>query len=259
MNPVQVKDQDLLRHHQKWSGAFLACETFSQYQFCWLRDSSFIAHSMDLAGHHTASRAYHRWVVKSLLPLQDHLDRLIVRKQNGETIPYTDMLPTRFGEHGEWEQDGWPNFQLDGYGHWLWALGEHLTLSGERELPEEYQGAVDLVVSYLEHFWNLGCSDCWEEFHDHVHTATLASIHGGLRSIGWFPSVQVGLEVLALIRTQILGRHVKDGRLTKSNRHEGVDASLMWVSTPFQCWKKTTRSCRPPCKRLKTPWSETVG
>ncbi|GGJ47315.1 glycoside hydrolase family 15 protein [Deinococcus roseus] len=231
---LNLRDADVLRHHQKWSGAFLACERFSQYRFCWLRDSSFMAYSLDLADLRTHSRAFHLWVAQTLAPLKEHFETLLQRKNAGEQIPYTDMLPTRFGENGEWEQDGWPNFQLDGYGQWLWALSEHLRLSGETDLPEVYRDSVQMVVSYLQHFWEMGCSDCWEEFHDHVHTATLASIYGGLNSISRFPSVAVNPEVPAQIKARILTEHVKNGRLVKSNHLDGVDASLLWVSTPFK-------------------------
>ena len=50
------------------------------------------------------------------------------------------MLPARFTFAGEDGTDEWWDFQLDGYGTWLWALVEHL----ERQRPPALDQAPDL-------------------------------------------------------------------------------------------------------------------
>ena len=45
--------------------------------------------------------------------------------------------------------DDWPNFQIDGYGTWLWSLQQHLDKSGEKALPSRLAPSVDSVGRYL--------------------------------------------------------------------------------------------------------------
>lgn len=224
-------DVIFLRHAQHGTGAYPACPTFSQYPHSWLRDGSFIAHAMDRVGAHASARAFHLWVNRTLEPLIPHVEGLLRRVAAGEPVKPAEMLPARFSIEGEWLRDGWPNFQLDGYGQWLWSLREHLRLTGEPGLPEALQPVVRAVANYLAAFWRTPCSDCWEEFHDRLHTATLASIHGGLRAASEYLG---GLEATAdEIRAFILDCCVQDGRFVKSVGKPAVDASLVWVSTPF--------------------------
>ena len=46
------------------------------------------------------------------------------------------MPPARFALDGSTVADDWPNFQIDGYGTWLWALGQHLLSTGQDAVPE---------------------------------------------------------------------------------------------------------------------------
>jgi len=36
------------------------------YQFGWLRDGSWCAYALDVAGHHEQAGAWHRWVARTL-------------------------------------------------------------------------------------------------------------------------------------------------------------------------------------------------
>ncbi len=54
-----------------------------------------------------------------------------------------------------------PNFQLDGYGIWLWASAPHL--SHQRRAPTAGErAAVRLVARYLQAVGDSPCYDCWE-------------------------------------------------------------------------------------------------
>ena len=121
--------------HQAEGGAFPACPTFSQYPYCWLRDGTFIAYALDRVGEHAASGKYYGWVSGVIAGLGDRVDGLIERRARGEFIPEGHFLPTRFALSGEPLGDDWPNFQLDGYGQWLWGLGEHPRAVGRAGTP----------------------------------------------------------------------------------------------------------------------------
>lgn len=226
-------DIQLIRHFQHASGAYPACPSFSQYPHSWLRDGSFIAHAMDRADAHSSARAFHTWVARTLDPYANHTEWLIRQSKAGEPVRPTEMLPARFSLSGEWlRDDGWPNYQLDGYGQWLWSLTQHLEMTHEDGIPEVFRDAVMAVAQYLQTFWREPCSDCWEEKADLVHTSTLASIHGGLKAIsGFLPEFATVVED---VRGYILEHCVRDGRFIKSIGDDSVDANLIWVSTPFE-------------------------
>ena len=44
----------IIRAGQAPSGAYVASPTFSQYGYCWLRDGTWIAYAMDIAGDHAS-------------------------------------------------------------------------------------------------------------------------------------------------------------------------------------------------------------
>lgn len=186
---------------------------------------------MDLVGEADSAAAFHRWAARTVLSHRTSISDLVRRGEAGEPLGEHDFLPARFSVDGEWQQDGWPNFQLDGYGHWLWSLGQHLRLSGDR-VDDEIHDAAELIAGYLATFWQEPCYDAWEEYRSQLHTSTLASIYGGLASLGdtLLPSMQ---PVAQAVRDVILTECVKDGRFVKHIENPAVDASLLWVSQPF--------------------------
>ncbi|MEX2540910.1 MAG: glycoside hydrolase family 15 protein [Trueperaceae bacterium] len=218
--------------NQHASGAYPASPSFSQYPHSWLRDGSFIAYSMDRCGEHASAAAFHRWAAATVLSNSAATRDLMERAARGQPILEHEFLPARFTVNGEWQQDGWPNFQLDGYGHWLWSLGEHLRSSEAANASQEVGEAARLVGEYLTTFWQEPCYDAWEEYRSQLHTSTLASIYGGLASIGetLLPDLRVVSE---RVREVILDECVANGRFVKHIGNETVDASLLWVSTPF--------------------------
>ena len=46
--------------HQEPNGALVASRDFANYNYCWLRDGSFIAFALDRAGEHDAAARFHR-------------------------------------------------------------------------------------------------------------------------------------------------------------------------------------------------------
>lgn len=229
---AQDVDVAIILAAQHVGGAYPAGASFSQYGQCWLRDGSFIAYAMDVAGHHDSAARFHRWVARTVVAHRQTVHDLIERRERDEGIEEFDFLPARFTPEGKWLRDGWPNFQLDGYGQWLWSLAEHLGKTGAGALPADLRPAVELVADYLLAFWDEPCYDAWEEGRSQLHTATLGSIYAGLRAISdrYLPRAAEGAE---RVRQVVLTECVHDGRFVKCIGNPAVDASLLWLSTPF--------------------------
>ena len=221
---------------QSASGAYVASPTFEQYAFGWLRDGAYCALAMDAVGRSRSSADFHQWVISVLHRHEDHIAALTQRTGEYESIDEALLLPTRFHLNGRTElelgADEWPNFQLDGYGTWLFAFREHIARRGST-LSGREEGAVRLAAEYLASTWQLPCYDYWEEYGERRHTSTLASIAAGLRAA----SELVNEESWQLQAQRVL-RDIEelctDGeRFTKGPDDDRVDASLLSLATPF--------------------------
>ncbi|MDX1993597.1 MAG: glycoside hydrolase family 15 protein [bacterium] len=229
---------NVIRDGQAESGAYVASPTFSQYGYSWLRDGAWIAHAMDTVGDHESARAFHRWAGRTLLHYEAQIETLLATLERGETPAEADYLPTRFTLDGGLGRDAWTDFQLDGYGAWLWVLVQHCQHITPA-LWAEVRPAVALLVRYLAALWASPNYDCWEEFRDHVHTATLAALYGGLRAVQSHDPALVPADLPATIRDYALAHGLHpDGGLSKfippdAASGKAVDASLLWVAVPF--------------------------
>lgn len=227
------KSIEVIRAGQASSGAYVASPTFSQYGFSWLRDGTWIAYAMNCANEHDSAAAFYEWVAATLLRQKPRLQHLLGKLAQNQSLAEKDYLPTRFTLAGEVEEGGsWWDFQLDGYGTWLWGLVEYLK-STDTTLTEAMRSAVQMTVSYLAVLWQSPNYDCWEEHRHHIHPATLASIYGGLRAIQQFDPALVppGLP-------EAIQQYTRDyllapaGHLMKFDGNEEVDASLLWATVP---------------------------
>lgn len=214
------------------SGAYIASPNFPEYRFAWLRDGAYCALAMDAAGRPESAAAFHAWAGRVLDSQRDRIAAIAARLGAGETLAPEEMLPTRYTLEGALEVavgESWPNFQLDGYGTWLFALHSHLG-GGD---PGPLRGAVETAARYLRAAWRLPCYDYWEEFGDRRHTSTLASITAGLRAASRMlddPSLDaLADEVLA----DLWATCVHDGAFGKGPDDARVDASLLSIATPF--------------------------
>jgi GH15 family glucan-1,4-alpha-glucosidase len=228
-------DVHLIRQHQHEGGAYRAAAGYAQYESCWLRDGSFIAHAMDRALQHESAAAFHGWAARTIDRYEPHIEHLLARRAQGHGVDTRAFLPARFTVEGALRDDGWPNFQLDGYGQWLWSVAEHLARTDRAELPAAWRSAVVLVARYVAAFWSEPCYDAWEEYRSQLHTSTLASLFGGLHAIAPYLDGDAALLLSAsdAIRDVIVSECVADGTFVKHIGNPAVDASLLWVSTPF--------------------------
>ncbi|MCK4724295.1 MAG: hypothetical protein KAT29_00760, partial [Anaerolineales bacterium] len=115
---------DIILKNQHKSGAYIASPNFPTYAYSWFRDGSFIAYAMDRAGYYESSRQFHLWCGKVIERQASKIESLVLQKKAGAEIKTEEYLPARFNLDGSPIGDDWTDFQLDGYGSWLWALNE---------------------------------------------------------------------------------------------------------------------------------------
>jgi GH15 family glucan-1,4-alpha-glucosidase len=243
----------IILKNQSPSGAYVASPAFPTYAYCWLRDGTYIAHAMDRAGHPQSAAAFFRWVDQTIRRYAEKVARVVAYQATRQPLDTNEFLHTRYNLDGS-EVTGveWSNFQIDGYGTWLWGLAEHVTRTGERRLLAEVAESVRLTVRYLAAVWCLPNSDCWEEHPEYQHPYSLAAVYGGLQAAVRLAEMGVAdlpqEEIIATAQaiSQFVRQYgVKDGHLMKHIRpveagehdhdedSEGVDASLLGACTPY--------------------------
>lgn len=246
---------DIIKDGQSESGAYIASPNFPTYHYCWLRDGSFIAHAMDTAGEFSSSEAFFRWVGRTILKYRAKVDSARCNLVAGVPIGKDDILHTRYTLEGDevTVDDGWGNFQIDGYGTWLWALAEHVRLSGDSNLLKDLYEPIQITSRYLELVWKLPNYDCWEEYPEYLHPYSMATAYAGFNAIA--SMVRMGNMKLGQVDVELLAGQVKDfilkyavhgGCMVKqvqpSNGREifkpmiqsGVDSSLVGVAIPYK-------------------------
>lgn len=233
--PIDVRAHSIrvIREGQSTTGAFIASPNFKTYHYSWLRDGAFNAYGCDRVGEHDMSLRFHQWVSRTLSRMESKVEALIQKNRRGEEILPHEWLHCRYTLDGQEGSEEWNNFQLDGYGTWLWALCEHVRMTGQSGLLHEFAPAVDLAIRYLIEFWERPNYDCWEEHGNDVHPSTLACLYGGLRSINQYRRSPAIDAVCVEIRTYVLKHFVHGGRLTKFVDGRSIDSNLLWVSVPF--------------------------
>lgn len=224
---------DAILRNQHEDGAIIASPDFAQYHFCWLRDGSFSAYALDQAGEHAASARYHSWVNDAVEGISEIIDSVITTHLRGETRNPSLMPPARFALDGSTVTDDWPNFQIDGYGTWLWSLGQHLNLTGRKSVPSDLFDSVNRVARYLATFATSPCYDVWEENGDAQHTSTLACVYGGLMAAGRLLSEDKYFARADEVQAQVFESASEVGFYVKSSTNGDVDASSLWLSVPF--------------------------
>lgn len=231
---LRARSIEIIKEHQHPGGSYVACPNYENYRYCWLRDGSFIAYAMDRSGEFDSARRFYQWVNGVITAREGRIRELLIKKENHQSISREEFLPTRYRLDGSETGDDWANFQLDGYGAWLWGLAEHIEATGEVDLVKNFQKGIDLTVAYLTAFWETPNFDCWEENGDFIHPATLACIAGGLAGINQYYQSPAITGTFNAIKKFIRNNAVYQGRLVKSIGLVEVDASLLWMAVPFE-------------------------
>jgi isomaltose glucohydrolase len=227
----------LIADAQHPSGAFPAATSFPPYAFCWFRDGSFIADGMSAAGRYDSADAFHAWCAAVMRRESGAVERAVAAAEAGRTLPDNEYLPARYSLDGSRHEDDWWNFQVDGYGTWLWALERHLQRTGATTTA--YADVIGTTVRYLVGLGRRTCRDWWEEHRDQTHVSTLAGVHAGLLAavrMGTLDAAQsqAAIAVAEGARTGVLERGVRDGHLVKWLDTSGeVDGSLVAVAALY--------------------------
>ena len=237
-DPLVRRSIEVIAEHQDVGGAYLASPTFPVYRFSWFRDGAFIADAMSRVGRHGSADRFFSWCARVINERADRIAGLIERAQRGETVGRDEHLATRYTVDGQPTGEDWWDFQLDGYGTWIFMLARHVERTG-RPVDAEVTAAVEACVDYLCEFWPAPCFDWWEEHVDGVHVSTLASIEAGVRAAtaAGFVSAdraERAASTSCAIVERIMADGVVDGHLIKTiGRGDRVDASLIAAFEPF--------------------------
>lgn len=250
MHPDQLKVDTLrftsikiILENQASTGAYIASPNFPVYNYCWFRDGSFIADAMLASGEVESAIRFHTWATKVINAREAKIEALVIKKRNRIPIHPEEHLHCRFTVDGEESAEDWTNFQLDGFGIWLWSLDE-ISRRGY-VLSKETLRAVELLIPYLCNFWREPSFDWWEESFGYQHVSTLVSIATGLeRSANWLQlsedSRASAQETSITIRAYILEKGLYKTRLTKWIGSDGLDGSLSACISPFHFFKPGT-------------------
>ncbi len=221
---------------QALTGAYIASPNFSVYNYSWFRDGSFIANAMSIAGEKESARRFHSWATNVILERERKIVTLVERSRRDEKIELSEHLDCRYTLDGKEGLEPWTNFQLDGFGTWIWSLSEFAEMGGV--ISDETKRAVHILVRYLIQFWAEDSYDWWEESFGHQHVSTLGSIGAGLQRYSnfvWadFDLAKQARESTSKIKELIHDRGTKHGRLVKWIDGDGLDASLSALFSPF--------------------------
>lgn len=222
---------------QEPNGAYPASPSFGAYRgYCWLRDGAFIADGASAAGEVASATAFFDWCQRVIVRYEDRIREIAAAAGAGTPLPNERMLPARFTFDGGLGVDDWWDFQLDGYGTWLWAADAHARRHGLD--PARWSRGAELTVDYLLSSWDRPCYDWWEEHDEHVHVSTLGCIAAGLRAAADGGLVDAdradaARTGAARVTDMVFDRGVADGHLVKWIGDTAVDASLSAVIAPL--------------------------
>lgn len=225
----------IIKDNQTKQGSFIASPSFPTYHFSWLRDGSFIAYSMDIMEQYDQAEKFYRWINDVIIRYGYKVDKIIKKIESGNKLEPRDFLYARYTMDGYEEKDSeWGNFQLDGYGTWLWGLSEHIKMTGKTELINDFFKSIDITIKYISNLWHYPNFDIWEENSDKIHTSTLACIYGGLKFINKYLNDEKVKELANKIKTYILTNCVFENSFVKYVGSNEVDSSLIWLAVPFE-------------------------
>lgn len=231
---------EVIKDGQAPTGAYLASPTFPTYQYSWFRDGAFIADAMSRVGEVASAEAFFGWCDRILTDRSSQILDLAARgERNVEDVALTEHLHTRYTVDGVESGTEWQDFQLDGYGTWLWALDEHSRRHGRSRAP--FLRGAQLTVRYLTVFWASPFYDWWEEHGDLRHPSSLAPIRAGLLAAASWPELDPDLRERAEAAAIAIGALIEtdgihDGHLTKHLGSTEVDGSLTACITPFRLY-----------------------
>ena len=149
MGNLTQRSVEIILDNQVASGTYTAGPNFRNYHYCWFRDGSFITYAMDLVGEHASAARFHDWVVMAINRRARVFQWVVDQPQTNEPLSSVDLLHIRYTLNREDATSSeWLNFQMAGFRTWMWALGEHFSLTS-KSLLEAWERAAGLAANYL--------------------------------------------------------------------------------------------------------------
>ncbi|MBX5457694.1 MAG: hypothetical protein IRZ31_12405 [Thermogemmatispora sp.] len=137
------------------------------YGMCWLRDGAYNAYALDVAGEHERARAFFDWALRTQEAAGCWYQRYDTQG---------NLAPT------------WGLIQFDEIGIFVWALGQHVELTGDIEYARlawpALKRAGDYMLRELDPETGLApvTKDLWEEF-DGISTYACATTWAGFATL----------------------------------------------------------------------------
>ncbi|MEV7528394.1 glycoside hydrolase family 15 protein [Agrococcus sediminis] len=237
MGDLHEHPELLLERLQDSSGAYPASPTFSAYRgYSWFRDGAFIADGASAAGLADSADRFFDWCSRTIAGIAPSIDAIVAAQAAGTPLPDSAMPPTRFRFDGTAGEDDWWDFQLDGYGTWLWAMEAH-AVRHDRAV-DRHAPAVVATVRLLVSSWDRPCFDWWEEHDEHRHVSTLGCVGAGLEAALRLDVLPTALAAEArrasiAIRELVHEQGLHDGHLVKWLGSTDVDGSLSALVAPI--------------------------
>jgi GH15 family glucan-1,4-alpha-glucosidase len=246
----------VLLDHQHGSGSFVACPTFPVYRYAWFRDGSFCAYALDKSGESGAAGRFHDWATRTVLGHRARIEAALHKLRAGHEPTPGEMLPARYTLAGGLEvesEEPWPNFQLDGYGTWLWALARHLDSNPPAPAQEQ---AVRLIADYLTAAWRLPCWSWWEELDGGEHASTHAAVAAGLAAAASLLDDETYARAAAHVLEDLDRRFVRNGTFVRGAGDARLDGSLLALGIPFDVVSPSSSAMRATVEAIR---AELVG
>ena len=226
----------IIRENQSETGGYIASPNFAVYKYSWFRDGAFIAHAMAKVGEIESATAFHNWAARNVNQRIEKISELIERNKKGLPIDPEEHLHCRYRTDGYESKEAWTNFQLDGFGTWLWSANEFAKMG--YAISAEVNEAASNLIPYLAEFWSTPSFDWWEESYGKQHVSTLGCISSGLMAVSDWAQIPHALRLSAKkcaqeIREYVFSRGVVDGHLTKWIGSSAVDGSLSALIAPL--------------------------
>lgn len=235
---------EVISSNQTSSGAYIASPNFRVYNYSWFRDGAFIADAMlELMEYESAGR-FHAWAAEVINSRIEKIQNLIQMKTQNLSVPDSEHLHCRYTADGQEGQESWTNFQLDGFGTWLWAVSRYISTTKHHD-PKLIK-AIEQTSQYLMAFWDSPSYDWWEESYGHLHVSSIGAIAAGLRqvAIAQLLRPELTLELLRTseqIKNVILDRGLnKSGSLRKWLDEDGLDSSTVSLIAPLDLFDETS-------------------
>ncbi|MBN2496088.1 MAG: hypothetical protein JXR96_15955, partial [Deltaproteobacteria bacterium] len=144
---VWRQSEAVLRQGQVWEGGLsegqiVASMPPGNWNICWMRDMAYAISALVRSGHLAEARAALGFVLRA--------DSGTYASYVG--LPYQVTVTRYFGrgkEESDTNADG-PNIEFDGFGTFLWVLGEYVAASSDQSLLDDHWTAIqDLIAGAL--------------------------------------------------------------------------------------------------------------